>query len=82
MIRMPSTEAKTHFGRLLDTAQGVPVTIEKKGRPVAVVISEKEFEAYQKLKLQALQSDLLDGIAEADNGQLMDSDTVFKDLME
>lgn len=46
---MPSTEAKTHFGALLDMAQRHPVSIEKKGRPVAVVISESEFAAYQQL---------------------------------
>ena len=32
-------EAKDEFGRLLDTARREPVTIEKKGRPVAVVLS-------------------------------------------
>ena len=39
MINMTSTEAKTHFGALLDMAQRNPVTIEKKGRPVAVLLS-------------------------------------------
>lgn len=40
-------EAKNHFGELLDIAQKAPVTIEKKGRPVAIVISLEE---YQQLK--------------------------------
>ena len=81
MITMPSTEAKTHFGALLDTAQRVPVTIQKKGRSIAVLISENEYEAYQKLKLQVLQRDLMDGITQADQGQLLDSETAFKDLI-
>ena len=81
MITMPSTQAKTHFGALLDTVQSSPVTIEKKGRAVAVVISESEYEAYQNLKLQALQRDLMDGIMQADQGQLLDCETVFKDLI-
>lgn len=81
MITMPSSEAKNHFSSLLDTAQRVPVTIEKKGQPVAVVISGAEFAIYQKLKLQALQHDLMDGIKEADQGILIDSEIVFKDLI-
>ncbi len=81
MINMTSTEAKTHFGALLDMAQRNPVTIEKKGRPVAVLLSESEYKVYQRLKLQALQNDLNVGIHQADNGQLVDSDTAFKGLI-
>ena len=44
MTTISATEAKLHFGALVDTAQKEPVTIEKQGRPVAVVIS---FEEYQ-----------------------------------
>jgi prevent-host-death family protein len=39
MIRISASEAKTHFGTLMDKAQKEPVTIENHGRPVAVVIS-------------------------------------------
>jgi prevent-host-death family protein len=66
---------------LLDTAQRTPVTIEKNGRAVAVLISDTEYEAYQKLKLQALQNDLMEGIKQADQGQFLDSETVFHDLI-
>lgn len=44
MITISASEAKTHFGALMDKAQKEPVTIEKQGRPVAVVIS---FDDYQ-----------------------------------
>lgn len=44
MTTISASEAKTHFGALMDKAQKEPVTIEKQGRPVAVVIS---FEDYQ-----------------------------------
>jgi prevent-host-death family protein len=36
-------EAKNEFGRLLDTAQRETVMIEKKGRPVAVIMSLEEY---------------------------------------
>lgn len=44
MTTVSASEAKSHFGVLVEKAQKGPVTIEKQGRPVAVVIS---FEDYQ-----------------------------------
>jgi prevent-host-death family protein len=44
MKYMSSKDAKNGFGRLLDTALGEPVTIEKHGRPVVVVLSVEEYE--------------------------------------
>ncbi len=43
MKYMSSKDAKNGFGRLLDTALAEPVTIEKHGRPVVVVLSVKEY---------------------------------------
>ncbi len=43
MKSFSAKEAKDGFGRLLDTAQREPVEIQKKGRPVAVVISLEEY---------------------------------------
>jgi len=43
MKTFSSKEAKDNFGELIDTAQRGPVEIQKKGRPVAVVISLEEF---------------------------------------
>jgi prevent-host-death family protein len=37
-------KAKNGFGLLIDTARAEPVTIQKHGRPVAVVLSVEEFE--------------------------------------
>lgn len=81
MKTMPSAEAKTHFGALLDVAQREPVTIEKKGRPVAVIMSENEYETYQALKIEALQRDLTAGIKQADRGELLNSDEAFEGLL-
>ncbi len=44
MKKLASKKAKDNFGALLDTAQREPVTIEKKGRPVAVVLSLDEYQ--------------------------------------
>ena len=40
---MAALEAKNHFGDLLNTAQREPVTIEKHGKPVAVMVSAAEY---------------------------------------
>jgi antitoxin Phd len=44
MLTLGAREAKNEFGRLLDAAQSEKVLIEKKGRPVAVVLSIKEYQ--------------------------------------
>lgn len=46
MKTMSAREAKNAFGLLIDTARQEPVTVEKHGRPVIVVMS---FEDYQRL---------------------------------
>ncbi|KAA1054433.1 type II toxin-antitoxin system Phd/YefM family antitoxin [Azospirillum argentinense] len=44
MKSMSAKDAKNAFGLLLDTARAEPVTIEKHGRPVVVVLSIEEYE--------------------------------------
>lgn len=42
-------EAKNNFGRLLDTALRTPVTIQKNGRSVAIMLSFEEYERLEAL---------------------------------
>ncbi|MEZ5489028.1 MAG: type II toxin-antitoxin system Phd/YefM family antitoxin [Gammaproteobacteria bacterium] len=44
MKRISAKTAKNRFGQLVDTARAEPVTIEKHGRPVVVVLSIEEYE--------------------------------------
>jgi prevent-host-death family protein len=44
MRTMSAKDAKNGFGLLLDTARAEPVTIEKHGRPVVVVLAIEEYE--------------------------------------
>ncbi|MHB8247601.1 MAG: type II toxin-antitoxin system Phd/YefM family antitoxin [Acidithiobacillus sp.] len=39
---MTSVEAQNHFGSLLDAAQRGPITITRRGRPVAVMLSTED----------------------------------------
>jgi len=50
MKTLAAREAKNSFGVLLDTAQREPVTIQKKGRSVAVILSMDEYERLQALE--------------------------------
>ncbi|MFA7405455.1 MAG: type II toxin-antitoxin system Phd/YefM family antitoxin [Pelobacteraceae bacterium] len=45
MRTMTSVEAQNHFGMLLDTAQREPVSITRRGRPVAYLFSPQEYES-------------------------------------
>ncbi|MGC1854472.1 MAG: type II toxin-antitoxin system Phd/YefM family antitoxin [Candidatus Aquirickettsiella sp.] len=47
MLTLGAREAKNEFGRMLDAAQSESVVIEKKGRPVAVVLSIKEYQVLE-----------------------------------
>jgi len=44
MKKITAKDAKNGFGKLIDTARAEPVTIEKHGRPVVVVLSIEEYE--------------------------------------
>lgn len=61
MKTVTARDAKNRFGQLIDDAQREPVTIEKNGRPFAVVQSYVDFQEAQQQKLEALRQ----GIAEA-----------------
>lgn len=50
MSTFGAREAKNEFGRLLDTAQRETVMIEKKGRPVAVIMSIEEFKRLEEIE--------------------------------
>lgn len=47
MITITSVEAQNRFGQLLDTAQREPITITRRGRPVAMLMAVEDFEAQQ-----------------------------------
>jgi prevent-host-death family protein len=54
MVTVPATDAKQHFGEYLNTALYQPVMVQKSGKPVAVILSAKEYE-----RLVAIEDALL-----------------------
>ncbi|HLF96414.1 MAG TPA: type II toxin-antitoxin system Phd/YefM family antitoxin [Methylococcaceae bacterium] len=45
MRTVSSVEAQNHFGELLDNAQREPITITRRGRPVACIVSSETYRA-------------------------------------
>lgn len=49
MKTMSAKAAKNAFGMMIDVARAEPVTIEKHGRPVVIVLSVEEYERLNRL---------------------------------
>ena len=62
MNTMSANTAKSHFGELLDIARREPVTIEKHGRPVVVVLSTEEYEELEAIKVSRLRLEIDEGL--------------------
>ncbi len=62
-----STDAKREFGEILMKSQIEPISVTRNGKPVAVIVSEHE---YQDMKLQALRAALIEGENSGDAGAL------------
>jgi prevent-host-death family protein len=50
MRSMTAKDAKYGFGHLIDLARAAPVTVEKHGRPVVVVMAVEEFRRLKSLE--------------------------------
>ena len=79
MKAITAKDAKNRFGELMDTVQREPVTIKKHGRPVAVVLSEVE---YEKMKLEHLRAMLAVGETQLDRGEGVDGEEFFEELRQ
>ena len=72
MRNMSAHDAKARFGQLLDAARVEPVTINKHGRAVAVVMSKEEFDSIEALKLEKLRSEVHKGIEAIERGDFVE----------
>ena len=75
-----ASDAKREFGEMLLKAQSAPIGINKNGKPVAVMVSSKEYEAMLVLKEQALQHDIELGMADVQAGRVADGGEVMQRL--
>ena len=82
MKRVGVREAKYRFDQLIDDVQRGPVTIEKNGRPFAVVQSYADFEEAQRLKLSALGQGVQAAYVQLEAGQAMPFDKTAIDRIK
>ena len=54
-----ASDAKNNFGKLIDAAQRSPVSIKRRGRPVAFVISPADMEAFEDAQLGARAMEIM-----------------------
>lgn len=69
MRTMSAKDAKNRFGELLMEAQRAPVTIEKNGKPVAVLYSYEEHHHIEAARLEWLKAAVAEGIADLEAGR-------------
>jgi len=57
---LPATEVKNRFGRVLRevTKTGGPIYVERDGKPVAVILSVREYERTRRVPLPADKAEL------------------------
>ena len=75
---MSATDAKREFGEVLLKAQKKPITINKNGKPVAVVISATEYEELISLSEEWLKAQLQQGMNDLKAGRVADGRDVMK----
>ena len=74
MIKFAAHDAKARFGTLIDAARREPVTIERHGRAVAVIISKEEFDEIEAMRLEHLRAEVQKGLEASDQSDVIDVD--------
>ena len=82
METIAATEASNRFGKLLDLALQEPVTIEKKGRQVAVILSVEEYNRMESTIAGFQDQRLRESIADMNAGKVIPAAEVFASLKQ
>lgn len=80
MESITASDAKKGFGTLLMKVQKAPQTINKNGRPVAVMVSAEEYEALQAYREQCLRDSIETGLADLENDRVKPGSEVMERL--
>ena len=80
METIAATEASNRFGQLLDLALQEPVTIEKKGRQVAVILSVEEYNRMESTIENLQDQRLQESIDDMKAGKTQPASEVFTSL--
>ena len=80
MEQLNATDAKREFGNLLIKAQTEAVSIVKNGKPIAVLVSDKEYHELEAFKEQVLRLAIIEGLDDVAKGKIDSYQNVFNDL--
>ncbi|WP_341748881.1 MULTISPECIES: type II toxin-antitoxin system prevent-host-death family antitoxin [unclassified Candidatus Tisiphia] len=80
MEQLNATDAKREFGELLIKAQVEPISIRKNGKPIAVIVSDKEFQKLEAFKEQLLKLAIAEGLDDITKNKIYDYRDVFNNL--
>ena len=75
-----ASDAKREFGEVLLKAQKEPITINKNGKPVVVVVSIDEYEKMLDSKEKQLIAEVQKGITDVEQGRVSSALRAFKNL--
>lgn len=75
-----AVEAKNNFGKMMDFVQREPITIEKKGRAVAVVLSIDEYKRLESMEDEFWGNKALEAIDDGFIGKEKSADLMKKML--
>lgn len=81
MDSINSTDAKKSFSDVVLKVQQAPVWITRHDKPVAVVMSAKEFQSLQAIKQQALKMEIEKGLDSLKSGRVIDGEEVINQLL-
>ncbi|WP_313080526.1 type II toxin-antitoxin system Phd/YefM family antitoxin [Atlantibacter sp.] len=81
MHTLTANEAKTQFGDMLLKVQREPVQISRNGKPVAVVVSVKDYEDMEAIKLQLLQEKIQRARQSTGTENTVDGEAFFNALL-
>jgi len=82
MKTINATEAKREFGDMLLKVQSAPVSINKNGKLIAVLVSAEEYEQLELLKIASLKASIQVGIDDIKADRVSDGDSVINRLRE
>ena len=80
METLNASDAKREFGELLMKAQRGPVSINKNGKPIAVLVSAIEYQVIEMMKQSYLKSAIQEGLADLEAGNVQPGKDAFDDV--
>ena len=80
METLNASDAKREFGELLMKAQREPVSINKNGKPIAVLVSAVEYQEIEMMKQSYLKSAIQEGLADLEAGNVQPGKDAFDDV--